>query len=118
MIEVKSIDKPDERRDFPRGHLEVCNLTGLTFGMATFEPGWKWSDSVKPIAGTELCEVQHYGLVLKGTLHIRMRDGSEADVGPGDLMVVPPGHDAWVVGDEQVLAYDFSSGIADYAKSE
>ncbi|MFI6316862.1 cupin domain-containing protein [Nonomuraea sp. NPDC050556] len=117
MIEVKNVDKPDERRDFPKGHLEVCNLTGLSFGVATFEPGWKWSECVKPIAGTELCEVHHNGLVLKGTLRVRMSDGTEADVGPGDLMVVPPGHDAWVVGDEQVVAYDFAGGAADYAKA-
>jgi hypothetical protein len=118
MIEVKSIDKPDERRDFPMGHLEVCELSGLSFGVATFEPGWRWSESVKPIAGTELCEVHHNGFVVKGRLHIRMDDGTETEVGPGEIFVCPPGHDAWVVGDEQVLVYDFAGGAAEYAKAK
>ncbi|MEU6999775.1 cupin domain-containing protein [Nonomuraea sp. NPDC046570] len=118
MIEVKSIDKPDERRDFHKGHLEVCNLTGMSFGIATFEPGWRWSESVKPIVGTESCEVHHNGLVLRGRLHIRMNDGTEAEIGPGELFVAPPGHDAWVVGDEQVITYDFAGGAAEYAKSK
>nr|BFE88071.1 hypothetical protein GCM10020093_106720 [Planobispora longispora] len=83
MIEVKSIDKPDERRDFPKGHLEVCNLTGLSFGVATFEPGWRWSESVKQIVGTDSCEVHHNGFVVQGRIHIRMNDGTETEVGPG-----------------------------------
>ncbi|GAA3182220.1 cupin domain-containing protein [Nonomuraea roseoviolacea] len=118
MIEVKSIDKPDERRDFPMGHLEVCNLTGLTFGVATFEPGWRWSASVKPIAGTDSCEVHHNGFVAKGRLHIRMDDGTEAEIGPGEVFVATPGHDAWVEGDEPVIVFDFASGIAEYAKAK
>ncbi|WP_157252157.1 cupin domain-containing protein [Nonomuraea typhae] len=118
MIEVKNVDKPDERRDFPRGHLEVCNLSGLVFGVATMEPGWRWSESVKPIAGTEYCEVHHNGYVVQGRLRLRMRDGSEAEVGPGDVFVCPPGHDAWVLGDEQFIVYDFAGGAAEYAKPE
>ncbi|AQZ63497.1 unnamed protein product [[Actinomadura] parvosata subsp. kistnae] len=117
MIEVKSIDKPDERRDFPRGHLEVCALSGLSFGVATFEPGWRWSESVKPIAGTDSCEVHHNGFVVQGRLRIRMNDGTEAEVGPGEVFVCPPGHDAWVAGDEQVVLYDFAGGAAEYAKA-
>ncbi|MBN6058433.1 cupin domain-containing protein [Nonomuraea sp. RK-328] len=118
MIEVKSIDKPDERRDFPMGHLEVCNLTGLTFGVATFEPGWRWSASVKPIAGTESCEIHHNGFVAKGRLRIRMDDGTEAEIGPGEVFVAPPGHDAWVVGDEAAIVFDFAGGAAEYAKAK
>ncbi|MFB9894630.1 cupin domain-containing protein [Planobispora takensis] len=117
MIEVKSIDKPDERRDFPKGHLELCELTGLSFGVATFEPGWRWSESVKPIAGTDSCEVHHNGFVVRGTLHIRMDDGTEAEVGPGEVFVCTPGHDAWVVGDEQAVVYDFAGGASEYAKA-
>jgi mannose-6-phosphate isomerase-like protein (cupin superfamily) len=117
MIEVKSIDKPDERRDFPMGHLDVCELSGLTFGVATFEPGWRWSESVRPIAGTESCEVHHNGMVVKGRLHIRMNDGTEAEIGPGEVFVAPPGHDAWVVGDESALVFDFAGGAAAYAKA-
>ncbi|GAA1014224.1 cupin [Acrocarpospora pleiomorpha] len=117
MIEVKSIDKPDERRDFPLGHLEVCNLTGLSFGVATFEPGWCWSESVKSIAGTELCETRHNGFVVTGRMRFRMNDGTEAEVGPGDVFVCPPGHNAWVVGDEPAIVYDFAGGAAEYAKA-
>ena len=118
MIEVKSIDKPDERRNFPMGHLELCELSGLNFGVGTFDPGWRWSESVKPIAGTELCEVHHNGFVVKGRMRLRMNDGTEAEVGSGDVFVCPPGHDAWVVGDEQVVLYDFAGGMIDYAKAE
>ena len=112
MLEIKTVEKPDERRDFPRGHLEAVHLTGLDFAVATFEPGWRWSESVAPIAGTESCQVHHNGYVVQGRMHIRMDDGGEGEVGPGDAFVCPPGHDAWVVGDEQVLLYDFAGQMA------
>ncbi|MEE1759850.1 cupin domain-containing protein [Streptomyces sp. NPDC014892] len=119
MLEIKSVEKPDERRDFPRGHLEAVHLTGLDFAVATFEPGWRWSESVAPIAGTESCQVHHNGYVVQGRMHIRMDDGGEGEVGPGDTFVCPPGHDAWVVGDEQCLLYDFAGQMAqDYAKAK
>lgn len=118
MLEVKNIDKPDERRDFPRGHLEVLRLTGLNFGVATFEPGWRWSESVKPLAGTDSCEFHHTGYVVQGRLRVRMNDGTESELGPGDVVVIPPGHDAWVVGDEQVVMYDFAGGAAEYAREK
>lgn len=120
MIEVKSVDKPDERRDFPRGHLEAVHLTGLDFAVGTFEPGWRWSESVAPIAGTESCQVHHNGYVVQGRLGVRMDGGGgESEVGPGDVFVVPPGHDAWVIGDEQVVVYDFAGGMAqEYAKAK
>ncbi|MEU8306820.1 MFS transporter [Actinomadura sp. NPDC048955] len=117
MIEIKSIEKPDDRRDFPRGHVEIANLSGLVFGKATFEPGWRWTESVKDIAGTDLCEVHHNGYVVQGRMHIRMRDGAEQEVGPGDVFVATPGHDAWVVGDEACVMFDFAGGIGDYAKA-
>ncbi|MGI5206751.1 MFS transporter [Spirillospora sp. CA-108201] len=118
MIEIKSIEKPDDRRDFPRGHLEIANLSGLVFGKATFEPGWRWTESVKDIAGTDLCEVHHNGYVVSGRMHIRMRDGAEQEVGPGDVFVATPGHDAWVVGDEPCVVFDFAGGIGEYAKAK
>ncbi|MFI7612152.1 cupin [Nonomuraea terrae] len=117
MIEVKSIDKPDERRDFPRGHLELCNLSGLTFAVATYEPGWRWSESLREISGTDSCQVHHYAFVATGRMRIRMEDGAESEVGPGDVFDCPPGHDAWVVGDEQVVIHDFSGRMTDYAKA-
>jgi hypothetical protein len=118
MIEAKMVDKPDERRDFPRGHLEAVHLTGLDFAVGTFEPGWRWSESVAPIAGTESCQIHHNGYVVEGHLGVRMDDGDEAELGPGEAFVVTPGHDAWVVGDEQVVVYDFAGGMAQgYARS-
>jgi hypothetical protein len=117
MIEVRHVDKPDERRDFPLGHLEVFTMTGLVVGRATFEPGWRWTESVKSIAGTELCEVHHNAYIAQGRMHIRMRDGTEDEVGPGDMFVASPGHDAWVVGDTPCVVYDFSGGMAEYAKA-
>ncbi|MEU5030775.1 cupin domain-containing protein [Streptomyces milbemycinicus] len=119
MLEVKTIEKPDERRDFPRGHIEVLHLTGLDFAVSTFEPGWRWTESVKEIAGTDICEVQHRGIVARGRMRIRMKDGAESEVGPGDVYVIPSGHDAWVVGDEAVVAYDFAGEMAtEYAKAK
>ncbi|MEV4290696.1 cupin domain-containing protein [Nonomuraea bangladeshensis] len=117
MIEIKSIEKPDERRDFPKGHLEVCGLSGLSFAVATFEPGWRWSESVKQFAGTRSCQVRHHGFVVTGRMRMRMDDGTEAEAGPGEVFVCPPGHDAWVVGDEQVILYDFAGGMTDYARA-
>jgi hypothetical protein len=117
MIEIKTIDKPDERRDFPRGHLELLNLTGLDFAIATFEPGWRWSESVAPIAGTTSCEIHHNGYCLSGRMRIRMDDGAEAEIGPGDVFVISPGHVAWVVGDEPFVGFDFSSNMDEYAKA-
>ncbi|WP_369032696.1 MULTISPECIES: cupin domain-containing protein [Streptomyces] len=118
MLEIKTVEKPDERRDFPRGHLEAVHLTGLDFAIGTFEPGWRWSESVGPIVGTKSCEIHHNGYVLQGRMHIRMDDGGESEVGPGDVFVCPAGHDAWVVGDEQVIVHDFAGGMAqDYAKA-
>jgi mannose-6-phosphate isomerase-like protein (cupin superfamily) len=118
MIEVKNTGKPDERRDFPRGHLDVLDLTGLNFGVATFDAGWRWSESLRELAGTDSCQTHHNGYVLQGHLRIRMDDGEEADVGPGDVFVIPPGHDAWVLGDEQVMVFDFAGGMTEYAKAK
>jgi len=118
MLEVKTVEKPDERRDFPRGHLEAVHLSGLDFAVGTFEPGWRWSESVAPIAGTKSCEIHHNGYVVQGRMHLLMDDGGEGEVGPGDVFVCPPGHDAWVVGDEPVIVYDFAGAMAtDYAKA-
>ncbi|GGO88790.1 cupin [Wenjunlia tyrosinilytica] len=116
MIKAKNLDKPDEQRDMPKGHMDVVEVGEVTFGRATFEPGWRWSESVKPIAGTDSCEFSHNGYVEKGHMHIRMDNGEEADLGPGDAFVATPGHDAWVVGDEKCVVYDFAGQSAEYAK--
>jgi mannose-6-phosphate isomerase-like protein (cupin superfamily) len=114
-IERKSIDKPDETRTFPNGRLELVTIGDLAFGRATLEPAWRWSESVKPLAGTPSCEVHHNGYIVSGSLHIVMDDGTELDLNAGDVFVCPPGHDAWVTSSEPVVAYDFS-GAAGYAK--
>jgi len=114
-MQKKSIGQPDETRPFPKGKVELVSLEGITFGLATFEPGWKWSDCVKPIVKTESCQAPHTQYVISGRLAVRMDDGTEFEYVPGDIGIVPPGHDAWVVGDEPVVALDIT-GMVDYAK--
>lgn len=111
----KSLNKPDETRPFPKGKIEVVKVGDLTFGKATFEPGWKWSECMKATAGTSSCQVNHNGYVVSGRMRIKMDAGTEIEVGPGDVFVCSPGHDAWVVGKEPCVAYDFA-GAAVYAK--
>jgi uncharacterized cupin superfamily protein len=116
-LQKKNIQAPDETRKFvSNGHIDVLTVGDLAFAQATFEPGWKWSEHVKPIAGTDSCQVHHNGFVVSGRMHIQMDDGSSVDVGPGDVFVCPAGHDAWVLGDEPCIAYDFSPGIKSYAQ--
>ena len=114
-MERKSLDAPDERRSFPKGQVQVVTVGGTTFGRATLQPGWKWSESVKPIAGTETCQTEHLQYHVSGRLHVVMDDGTEAEFGPGDVSLIPPGHDAWVVGNEPVVAVDWW-GASNYAK--
>jgi quercetin dioxygenase-like cupin family protein len=115
-LETKSLDAPDETRPFEKGKAEIVTLGGMTVGRAVLEPGWRWSEHVKPIAGTSSCEVAHTGYVVSGRLRVVMDDGSQGEAGPGDAFVIPPGHDAWTVGDETFVSVDFSGGMADYAK--
>jgi hypothetical protein len=114
--EVMNFGKPDEVRNFPKGHLELINIGGATVGKAVFEPGWRWSESVKPIAGTDSCEAAHFQYQISGTLKVLMDDGTEIECKAGDVSLIPPGHDAWVVGNEPVVALDFQ-GMVDYAKA-
>jgi hypothetical protein len=111
----KSLMQPDDVRKFPKGHMDVVKVGDLTFGKGVFEPGWRWSECVKPIVGGTSCMVHHNGWIESGRMHIRMDDGTETEVGPGDVFVCPPGHDAWIVGNEACVAYDFS-GAAVYAR--
>ncbi len=112
-----NLHKPDDTREFPHGKMAVVKVGDLTFGVATFQPGWKWSNDVKPIAGTASCQVNHNGYIVSGRMMIKMDDGSEVELGPGDVFVCPPGHDAWILGNEPCVAYDFS-GAAVYAKKQ
>jgi hypothetical protein len=116
QVEVKNFDSPDETRPFEgKGKADVVNLAGRTVGRGEFEPGWRWSSNVKPIAETDSCEVSHLGYCLQGRMKIYMDDGSEAEVGPGDAVAIPPGHDAEVVGEESCVIPDFGE-FGDYAK--
>ena len=115
-VEVKSFDSPDEVRPFEgNGKADVVSVGGRHIGRGTFEPGWRWSDNVKPIAGTDTCQVSHLGYVLSGRMAVRMDDGSEGEIGPGDVVAIPPGHDAWVVGNEPCVLVDFGE-FGEYAK--
>jgi hypothetical protein len=114
--EQKSFEKPDEVRKFPKGRVELVKIAGATIGRAVFQPGWRWSTSVKLIAGTKSCEAPHFQYHVSGVLKVRMDDGSEFECRPGDVTLFPSGHDAWVVGDEPVVVVDFQ-GMVDYAKS-
>jgi uncharacterized cupin superfamily protein len=115
-VEVKSFDKPDETRMFEgKGEADVVMVAGRPVARGTFEPGWRWSTNVKPIAGTQTCEVSHFGYCLAGQMRIHMNDGSEQEIAPGDVVAIPPGHDAEVVGHENCVFLDFGE-IAEYAK--
>ena len=107
QAEHKSFAAPDEVREFPLGKGEILEIGGGEVGRYTVQPGWRWSEHVQPIAGTELCEAPHFQYHVSGTLRIRMADGTELDVGPGEVSVLAPGHDAWVVGDEPAVAIDW-----------
>jgi hypothetical protein len=114
-FESKSLNLPEEVRKFDKGKVEFVNVAGATIGRATFEPGWKWSTCVKPIANTNSCQAAHFGYQVSGTMTTRMDDGTEKTSKAGDVLNIPPGHDAWVVGNEAVVVLDFQ-GMIDYAK--
>jgi hypothetical protein len=113
----KSLDTPEETRPFEggTGHLELVNLDSGPVGRATFLPGWKWSQHVKPIAGTASCQAAHLGYFVAGRMVVEMDDGERMEYGPGDFAAMAPGHDAWIVGEEPCVVIDWQ-GFADYAK--
>ncbi len=114
---VKKFSSADETRPFrAHGHVDLVKIEGGTVGRGVFEPGWRWSQDVKPIAGTKSCEASHSSYVLSGRMHIVMDDGEAVDVGPGDYVVIPPGHDAWTVGDEACVMLDVA-GMENYARA-
>ena len=114
-IEVKRFESPDETRVFAGlGKADVVEVGGRTVGRAQYEPGWRWSANVKPIAGTDHCETAHLGYCVAGRMHVWMTDGNEAEMGAGDVVAIPAGHDAEVVGDEACVFIDFGQ-YADYA---
>jgi quercetin dioxygenase-like cupin family protein len=118
-VEKKRFEQADETRPFQdnKGRVELVNVGGGVVGKATFEPGWKWSEHVKPIAGTDSCQAGHTGYVVSGRQMIKMDDGTEIEISAGDIVHIPPGHDGWVVGDESCVVLDFA-GMANYAKPD
>ncbi len=113
--EHKGFGAPDETREFPNGRADILNIGGGQVGRLTLQPGWRWSNDVKPIAGTSSCEAPHFQYHLSGRIAILMDDGTEFIAGPGDVTSLPSGHDAWVVGDEPVVTVDWY-GAANYAR--
>jgi mannose-6-phosphate isomerase-like protein (cupin superfamily) len=113
----KNLETPDERRDFKaHGHLDLVNFAeDLSIGRAVFEPGWRWSTDVRPLAGTEICEASHSGYCISGQMTIRLVNGDEFTIRPGDAFFIPPGHDAWVIGNEPCVLIDVG-GYSSYAK--
>jgi ethanolamine utilization protein EutQ (cupin superfamily) len=116
-MQSRNFDKnPDDVRKFTNGKVELANLGDATIGRMTLEPGWKWSKDVKPIVNTNSCQMAHTAYGISGRLHVRMDDGTEREFGPGEVSYVPPGHDAWVVGNEPFVAVDFT-GMKEYASN-
>ncbi len=115
IMQKKNMLMPDEIREFDKGKVELVTIGDITLARITLYPGWKWSTCVKPLANTKSCEVPHLQYHISGWLHVVMDDGTEEEFGPGDVSIIPPGHDAWVIDDGPVVAIDIS-GMTEYAK--
>ena len=113
--EHRTYSEPDEVREFPHGKVEILKVGGAEIGRLTLQPGWRWSNDVKPIAGTDLCEAPHMQYHVSGRVHVVMADGTEFEAGPGDITSLPQGHNAWVVGDEPAVVVDWY-GASNYAR--
>ena len=118
-LEIKALGTPDEVRQFAegKGSSSIVNLSSGPVGRGVFEPGWRWSEHVKPIVGTGSCQTKHLAYVESGRMHVVMDDGSEGECGPGDIVLIEPGHDAWIVGDEPCVLVDFGL-IQNYARPQ
>ena len=118
MLEVvlKSFENPDETRRFEKGKFEIVQIGGMTVGRATYEPGWKWSLHVSPLAGAPLCAIEHVGLVISGRAMAALQDGREIELKPGEFFYIPPvPHDSWVIGEEPYVSLHFL-GADSYTK--
>ena len=112
-LHVLDVDSPDETRTPEKTRVDVVHVGDTTAARMTFEPGWKWSECVKPVAGTDNCQLRHVGVVVAGRLVLKHEDGTEMEIGAGNAYVIEPGHDAWVAGDEAFVGYEFESHAAD-----
>jgi hypothetical protein len=116
-VEARDFQSPDESRTPDKTRSDIVRLSGATVARLTLEPGWRWSECIKPVVGTESCGNRHVGVVTKGRLGVRHDDGSEAELSPGDAYVIEPGHDAWVIGDERFVGFEFESA-EEYARGQ
>jgi len=114
-IESRSFDKADETRTPEKTRVDIVRVGDTEVGRFTFAPGWKWSECIKPVAGTDRCQNEHVGYLESGRLAVAHQDGTEVELQPGEAYRIAPGHDAWVIGDSPVVAYEFKSA-ATYAK--
>ena len=112
-VEVRDFGSPDETRTPDKTKIELVRLGGTSAARMRLEPGWKWSECIKPVVGGERCQVRHVGLLQSGTMHVVHDDGTEQEIGPGQAYTIDPGHDAWVVGDEPVVGFEFESRAAE-----
>lgn len=110
----KALDNPEETRSFENGTVDLVEIAGSKVGRTNLQPGWRWSTCVRPIVGTDSCQVAHVGYAISGRLHVVMDDGTELDIQPGDVYELAPGHDAWVEGEEPFRGVEFES-LARYA---
>jgi hypothetical protein len=116
-LQVGNFESPDETRNPAKTRVDVVKMGANTAARLTLEPGWKWSECVKPVVGTEKCQVRHVGVVHSGRMHVSHEDGTDGEIGAGDAYVIEPGHDAWVVGNETFVGFEFESkAAAEYAK--
>jgi len=114
-MQKKSLNRPDETRTFDKGKVEIANHGDISIGRFTLEPGWSWSKCVKPLVNTSSCQIPHTQYVISGRIRVRMDDGTEEEFAPGDTATIPPGHDAWVVGNDRLFGVDFT-GAKNYAR--
>jgi quercetin dioxygenase-like cupin family protein len=116
-LQIRRYEDPNETRAFEKGTFELLAIRGMNIGRASYEPGWRWSEHVGPLVGAELCQVEHVGMVLSGRAAVKMADGTELTMEPGDVSAIPPDHDSWVVGDEPYVSLHLM-GASDYAAAE
>lgn len=116
-VQIGSFDAPDETRTPEKTKVDVVRLGGASAARLSLQPGWRWSECIKPVVGGESCQARHVGVLQSGTMHVVHNDGTEQEIAPGHPYVIEPGHDAWVVGNDPVVGFEFESRTAEeYAK--
>ena len=109
VLQKKSLQKPDQTQTPPKSRVDTVSLSGMTVMKQTYQPGWQWSKDMKSIAGTNSCQMHHFGVLVSGRLGVRADDGQEIELGPDDVVDIPPGHDGWVIGNEPAVFYWFKT---------